>query len=113
MLSKDAELAIPNTTHRFYTSVDASLFALCAIIFQPNADNKNQVMSYNSRILTAQEQKLSTFDREFYAMTFALSQYEFLIIISKIPITVYTDHDVLLFIFTCKGNFTLRQYKAH
>ena len=71
-----------------------------------------QIISYNSRILTTQEQKLSTYDRELCAITFALSQYEFFIIGSKFPITIFTDHNPNLFLFTRKGNLTPRQYKA-
>ena len=36
-LSKDAELNIPNTTHPFYITVDASLVGLGAVLFQPNS----------------------------------------------------------------------------
>ena len=49
-LSKDAELAIPNTTHAFYITVDASLIGLGAVLFQPNSNYKIQVIFYNSRI---------------------------------------------------------------
>ena len=71
-----------------------------------------QIISYNSRILTTQEQKLFTYDREICAITFALSQYEFFIIGSKFPITIFTDHNPILFLFTRKSNLTPRQYKA-
>ena len=71
-LSKDAELAIPNTTHLFYITVDASVVGLGAVLFQPNAHKKMQVITYNFRISTTQEQKLSTYDRELCAMSFAL-----------------------------------------
>ena len=111
-LTKDAELAIPNTTHPFYITVDASLIGLGAVLFQPNSKTKMQIISYNSRILTTQEQKLSTYDRELCAITFALSQYEFIIIGSQFPITIFTDHNPILFLFTRKGNLTPRQYKA-
>ena len=111
-LSKDAELAIPNTTHPFYITVDASLIVLGAVLFQPNSKNKMQIISHKSRILTSQEQKLSTYDRELCAITLALSQYEFIIIGSKFPITIFTDHNPILFLFTRKGNLTPRQYKA-
>ena len=113
-LSKNAELAIPNTTHPFYITVDASIIGLGAVLFQPNANNKMQVISYNSRILTTQEKKLSTYDRELCAITFALSQYEFIVIGFKSPITIFTDHNPILFLFTRegKGNLTPRQYKA-
>ena len=56
-LSKDAELVISNTTHLFHITVDASLTGLGAILFQPSTDNKMQVISFNSRILTTQELK--------------------------------------------------------
>ena len=77
MNSKEAELAFPNTTpHPFYITVDASLIGLLAILFQPNNENKMQVISYNSSILTTHEQILSTYGRELCAIFFALSHYE-------------------------------------
>ena len=39
-LAEDAELAIPNTTHTFYITVDVSLIGLGAIIIQPNTNTK-------------------------------------------------------------------------
>ena len=71
-----------------------------------------QTISYNSRILTTKEQEFSTYDRELCAISFALSQYELLIIGSKFPITIFTDHNPILFLFTRKGNLTPRQDKA-
>ena len=71
-----------------------------------------QVLSFNSRILTTQEQKVLTYDQELCAITFVLSQYVFKIIGSNFPITVLTDHIPILFLFTRKGNLTPRQYKA-
>ena len=62
-----------------------------------------QVISYNSRIFTKQEQKLSTYDRELCAITFALSQYEVIIIGFKFPITVPTDHIPKFFSSTVKA----------
>ena len=58
-LSEDAELAIPNTTHPFYNTVDVFFIGLGAILFQPNTDNKMQVLSYNSRNLSTQEEQNS------------------------------------------------------
>ena len=111
-LKKDAELAIPNTSKPFYITVDASLAGAGAVLFQPNSNNRMQVISYNSRIFSTQEQKLSTYDRELCAVIFALNTYEFIIIGSKFQITLFTDHNPLLFLFTRKGNLTLRQSKA-
>ena len=80
-------------------------------MFQPNAHNKLQVISYNSRILSTQKQKLSTYDRGLCAIVFALSQYEFMEIGSKFPIAIFTDHNSILF-FDRKGNLTPRLYKT-
>ena len=71
-----------------------------------------QVISYNFRILTTQEQKLSPYDQELCAKTFALSHYEFIVIGSNFPKTTFTDHNSNLFLFTRKGNLTPRQAKA-
>ena len=54
-----------------------------------------KVISYNSRILNQQEQKLSTLDDDFLGLVHALQIYEFLIIGSPHPIHVFTDHKPL------------------
>ena len=71
-----------------------------------------QVLSYSSRIFDTQEQKLSTYDRELCAVIFALQTYEHIIIGSKYQITLFTDHNPILFLFTSEGNLPPRQYKA-
>ena len=107
-----AELTIPNTTHPFFITVDASLVCLGAVLFQMNEENKMKVISYNSRILNTQEQKLSTLDRELLAIVYALQIYEFLIMGSPHPIYIFTDHKPLLHCFAKKGNLTPRFYRA-
>ena len=79
-MTSDTELTKPNTKHPFFITVDASLIGLGAVLFQLNEQNKMTVISYNSRILTTQEQKLSTLDRELLGIVYALQIYEFLII---------------------------------
>ena len=71
-----------------------------------------KVISYNSRILNPQEQKLSTLDRELLGIVHALQIYEFLIIGSPHPIHIFTDHKPLLHCFTKKGNLRPRFYRA-
>ena len=63
-MDAETELTIPNTKHPFFITVDASLVGLGAVLFQLNEDSKMRVISYNSRILNTQEQRLSTLDRE-------------------------------------------------
>ena len=71
-----------------------------------------KVISYNSRILNPQEQKLSTLDRERLGIVHALQIYEFLIIGSPHPIHMFTDHKPLLHCFTKKGNLSPRFHRA-
>ena len=99
----DTESNIPNTKHPFFITVDASLVGLGAVLFQMNKENIMKIISYNSRILNTQEQKLSTLDRERLAIVYALQIYEFLIIGSPHPIYIFTDHKTLLHCFTKKG----------
>ena len=111
-LTSGTELTIPNTKHPFFITVDASLIGLGAVLFQLNEQNKMKVISYNSRILNPQEQKLSTLDRELLGIVHALQIYEFLIIGSPHPIHIFTDHKPLLCCFTKKGNLSPRFFRA-
>ena len=111
-LTSDTELTIPNKKHPYFITVDASLIGLGAVLFQLNEQNKMKVISYNSRILNPQEQKLSTLDRELLGIVHALQIYEFLIIGSPHPIHIFTDHKPLLHCFTKKGNLSPRFYRA-
>ena len=111
-LTSETELTIPNTKHPFFITVDASLIGLGAVLFQLNEQNKMKVISYNSRILNPQEQKLSTLDRELLGIVHALQIHEFLIIGSPHPIHIFTDHKPLLHCFTKKGNLSPRFYRA-
>ena len=111
-LTSDTELTIPNTKHPFFITVDASLIGLSAVLFQLNEQNQIKVISYNSRILNPQEQKLSTLERELLGIVHALQIYEFIIIGSPHPIHVFTDHKPLLHCFTKKRNLSPRFYRA-
>ena len=111
-LTSETELTIPNTKQPFFITVDASLIGLRAVLFQLNEQNKMKVISYNSRILNPQEQKLSTLDRELLGIVHAFQIYEVLIIGSPHPIHIFTDHKPLLHCFTKKGNLSPRFYRA-
>ena len=111
-MTAETELTIPNTKHPFFITVDASLVGLGAVLFQMNEENVIRVISYNSRILNTQEQKLSTLERELLALVYALQRYDFLIFGSPHPIYIFTDHKPLLHCFAKKGNVSPRFYRA-
>ena len=106
-LNSETELTIPNTKHPFFITVDASFIGLGAVLFQLNEHNKMKVISYNSRILNSQEQKLSTLDRELLGIVHAFQIYEFPITGSPHPIHFFTDHKPLLHCFTKKVTLVL------
>ena len=110
-MTADTEKTIPNTKHPFFITVDASSVGIGAVLFQMNEENKMKVISQNSRILNTHEQKLSTLDREFLAIVYALQIYEFLIFGSPHPIYIFTDHKPLLHCFAEKGNLSPRFYR--
>ena len=91
-LTSETELSKQNTKHPFFITVDTSLIGLGAVLFQLNDQNKMKVISYNSRILNPQEQKLSTLDRELLGLVHALQVHDFLIIGSPHPIHIFTNH---------------------
>ena len=111
-LTSETEITKPNTKHPFFITVDASLIGLGAVLFQLNDHNKMKVISYSSRILNPQEQKLSTLDRDLLGIVHALQIYDFLIIGSPHSIHIFTDHKPLLHGFTKKGNLSPRFYRA-
>ena len=110
-MTAETELTILNTKHTLFITVDASLVGLGAVLFQMNEENKMRVISYNSRILITQEQKLSTLDRELLAIVYALQIYEFLIFGSPHPIYIFTNNKPLLHCFAKKGNLSPRFYR--
>ena len=101
-LTSERELTTPNTKHPFFNTVDASLTGLGAVLFHLIVENKLKVISYTSRKLNPQEQKLSTPDRELLGIVHDLQIYEFITIGSPYPIHVFTDHKPLLLCFTKK-----------
>ena len=105
-LTSETELTITNTKHPLFTTVDASLIGLGAVLFQLNERNKMKVISYNSRILIPQK-KFSTLDREFLGIVHALQIYEFHIIGSPHPKHIFTAHKPLLHCFTKKVTLVL------
>ena len=69
------------------------------------------LFSANSRLFTQAELRLSTLMRECTAIIYTLTEYEFLILGSKYPTVLFTDHNPITFIFTQKSNPNHRVYR--
>ena len=55
------------------------------------------LISANSRLFTQAELRLSTLMRECTAIVYTLTEYEFLILGSKHPTVLFTDHKPIIF----------------
>ena len=69
------------------------------------------LISANSRLFTQAELRLSTLMRDCAAIIYTLTEYEFLILGSKHPTVIFTDHKPILFLFTQKSNPNQRVYQ--
>ena len=69
------------------------------------------LISANSRLFTQTELQLSTLMRECSAIIHTLTEYEFLILRSKHPTVLFSDHKHIIFLFTQKSNPNHRLYR--
>ena len=84
---------------------DASNFGIDAALLQSHSGtNKMNLISANSQLFTQAELRFSTLMRECTAITYKLTEYEFLILGSKHPTVLFTDHKTNIFLFTQKLN---------
>ena len=91
---------------------DASNFGIGAALLQShNGTNKMNLISANSRLFTQAELRLSTLMRECTAIIYTLIEHEFLILGSKHPTVLFTDHKPIIFLFTQKSNPNHRVYR--
>ena len=92
---------IPDPDQSFYAMCDASNFGIGAQLLQSHSGtNKMNLVSARSRLLTQAQLRLSTLIRECTAIRYTLTEYDFLILGSKHPTVLFTDHKPITFLFT-------------
>ena len=104
-ISEDTVLANPDTRYPFHVHVDASSIGVGSILVQEFATGK-RIISFNSRVYTKDEQKMSTTTRELCGVISALQTYEHYIISSPHPVYLYTDHKPLLYLWGRRGKLS-------
>ena len=82
-----------------------------ALLQSQSGTNKMNLISANSRLFTQAELRLSTFMRDCTAIIYTLTEYEFLILGSKHPTVLFTDHKPIIFLFTQKSKPNHRVYR--
>ena len=112
LLTEQISNSIPDPNQPFYAMCDASNFGIGAALLQShNGTNKMNLISANSRLFTQAELRLSTLMGECTAIIYTLTEYEFLILGSKHPTVLFTDHKPIIFLFTQKSNPNHRVYR--
>lgn len=87
-------LTYPNFNESFILNVDASAFAVGAVLAQNSRKNGEQVIAYASHSLTISERKWSTYDRELWAIVWSIRHFKHYLQASQF--TIVTDHKPLM-----------------
>ena len=112
LLTEQISNTIPDPNQPFYAMCDASIFGIGAALLQSHSGtNKTNLISANSQLYTQAELRLSFLMRECTAIIYTLTEYEFLILGSKHPTVLFTDHKPNIFLFTQKSNPNHRVYR--
>jgi ribonuclease HI len=90
-------LAHPILTDPFELEVDASGFAMGAILLQKKEDGKKHPITYYSKTLSAAERDYDIYDLELLAIVNALDHWRPYLAGSPHKIIIYSDHQNLLY----------------
>ena len=80
-------------------SVDASAISVGCCLFQWSEDGNEKPIAFASAKLTSTQMAWSAIEREAYAVIFALKKFRNFIFATKI--TVYSDHNPLMYLREC------------
>jgi hypothetical protein len=92
MVTSAPVLAFPDLERPFELEVDASAFAVGAILFQRDDQGRKRDVGYYSKALNPAERNYDIWDREFLAVIKALGNWRHILIGTPHKITVWTDH---------------------
>jgi hypothetical protein len=81
----------------FELEVDASQYALRAVLFQWDKQGKWCAIGYASRTLNEAEHNYDIWDWEFIALVFGLEQWKPLLTHTDIPVRVFSNHANLVY----------------
>ena len=89
-------LKSPDWNVIFHVHIDASNFAIGAILAQPGEKNMDFPISYASRQLNSAEQNYTTTEREGLGMIYAVKKFRHYLLANKF--VFFTDHQALLYL---------------
>ena len=91
-------LAAPNFARPFYLEVDASASGAGAVLLQDGEGDVCHPVCYFSAKFKRHQLNYSTIEKETLAMLLALQHFDVYVGSSSVPVTVYTDHNPLVFL---------------
>ena len=109
-ISEETVLAVRNPKYPFHIHVESSSIGTGSILVQEFPSGK-RIVSFNSRVFTKDEQKMSTLHRELCGIISALQTYEHFIIGWPHPINFFCDHKPLLSLWARKGRLSHRFFR--
>ena len=91
-------LAAPDFAVPFKLEVDASALGAGAVLLQESGDGIDHPVCFFSRKFDKHQLNYSTIEKEALALLLALQYFEVYVGSSSVPVTVYTDHNPLVFL---------------
>jgi hypothetical protein len=92
IILNNPSLAQPDLTKPFFLQVDASAFAMGAILTQKDEQGKQLAVGFHLQTFNEAEQNYNIHDRELLAVYQGLTHHRHLLLSSPFPVTVLTDH---------------------
>jgi hypothetical protein len=92
IVTSDPVLQQPDQDKPFELEVDASQFALGAILYQKDEKGKLRPVAYHSETFNKAERGYDIHDRELLVVIKGLENWRHLLLRVKHEVTVYTDH---------------------
>ena len=95
LVKGDPVLMCPDHNRPFTLKVDASQYALGAVLSQQNDAGRLQPVGYFSKTLIPAERNYNVYDRELLTLVRSLEHWRHLLMGTSHPIEVFTDHEGL------------------
>ena len=99
---------MPDTTKPFILETDASKWAIGATLLQKQEDGQIHPCGYLSHALTQTERNWQIYDRELYAIIYALDEWKYLLLGGEHTLTIHCDHKNLTY-YRTPQRLTARQ----
>ena len=91
---------MPDTTKPFILETDASKWAIGATLLQKQEDGQIHPCGYLSHALTQTERNWQIYDRELYAIIYALDEWKYLLLGGEHTLTIHCNHKNLTYYHT-------------